>query len=136
MAYKRLGTAWQGQLLGFGQGEVPTPILDKKRQIFYRSRKGDDWMTRLAEFAQLGMWDQSLRLADIADEEITIQDVRFADSEYGEIAFMTVQRGDGTQVSVMTGGVYILPALHKVMDKQMLPAAVKFVKKGRAWVFE
>lgn len=93
-------------------------------------------MSRLMDYADKGMLEQSSRLDDIAGQEVTIAAIRFATAQFGEIAFIDVQTGDGSKTTVMTGAMFVLPALHKALEAAALPVQAVFSKKGRTWIFE
>ena len=91
---------------------------------------------RLAAYGKLDRSATAMRLDDIADQEVTITGFRVVPGKFGDFAFIDVVDANGEERLVMSGGMFVLDALIDAKDGNAFPVRARFVKKGRAWIFE
>jgi hypothetical protein len=93
-------------------------------------------MARLSEYGTIDRSTRGKRLEDVAGIELVITDFRLAKGSFGEYAFVDCQDVGGEKFTLVTGATFVLDALKDAKAKGGLPVSAKFVKSGRAWVFE
>ena len=93
-------------------------------------------MGRLSEYGTLDRTERALRLDEIADQDVTITDFRLAEGDFGEYAFINVTTETGENVTVITGGMFVIDALKDAKAQKAFPLQAKFHRSGRAWVFD
>lgn len=93
-------------------------------------------MSRLGEYGPVEMQGDLEALDDIAGVEVTIDRVRFAEGKFGEFAIMTCFDAERRGHEVGTSAMFVLQALHNVVDRKALPVQATFTRRGRTWVFE
>jgi len=78
---------------------------------------------------------ETLRLEDIAGENVVIQGCDIREGNWGDFAIMSVLRDSGELVPVISGGVFVVDALKDCIAKGGFPVDVCFEKRGRTWIF-
>jgi len=78
----------------------------------------------------------TLRLDDIAGEQVTINDAELREGNFGTFAVLSLIRESGELATVITGGLFVLDAIKDVMGQDGFPVTATFFRRGRTWLFE
>ena len=93
-------------------------------------------MPRLSAYGTKDRDTTTLRLEDIAGDEVIIRDCDIRTGNFGDFAVITVERDQGELIPVVTGGLFVVDALKDAMAKDAFPVNVRFFRRGRTWMFE
>jgi hypothetical protein len=117
-------------------GEKPVMLQESVKNLNPIYKRRIDKMARLSEFGTIDRSMRGKRLEDVAGIELVITDFRLTKGSFGEYAFVDCQDVDGEKFTLVTGATFVLDALKDAKTKNALPVTAKFVKSGRAWMFE
>jgi hypothetical protein len=91
---------------------------------------------RLVGYSTLQFPEDSLRLEDIAGQEVSILSAHIGTGKFGEYAVLDIERASGDIQTIVTSGMLVVDAVKNALLAPEFPIAAKFSRTGRAWRIE
>lgn len=93
-------------------------------------------VSSLGDFGSLRTQERTYKMNDIMGIPVTVTGFELEEGRFGEFAWLTVIKPDGTRIKVRCGGSFIIEALKEAKEKDALPVSATFVQRGNAWVVD